>query len=482
MADHTKEPPTRPAIPALGMMSSGVPSAGPAICSSASMAAMGPEPQLTPRASTPASWSAAAAAAAVVPSATRRSSPTVSAASTGRSQARRAASTAASRWPTSLAVSMMTTSMPPSRRPSSCSLAAAPATRSDRWLGPCSGELTGPIDPATRTSRPATSRASRASWAARRLRRTVRSARPTGARRTRLAPKVSVSMRSAPAAMYSRWTAATSSGPAQHELIERGTLGHAAAVEERAHGAVEQQWSGGQPLGEGAAGVRRGRGAHARAKGTAACRSRGRDGRMAAGTSSVHPTWLAGARMGADRGRADVSSARCPLAAEPDAVDWRTHEHRPAPRRTARAPRRLRGRPRSTCWPTSSRPTPRGARPSAITSSTTAGRTSARPGGRGACPCSGVMPLRLEGFEESELSMDQRVDRHVLLEEIEKAVFGDEVLRSEAWDALRARDPAWAAACSASSPGSTPRGRSGAARCWRGWRACPSWPARPWPA
>ncbi len=44
--------------------------------------------------------------------------------------------------------------------------------------------------------------------------------------------------------------------------------------------------------------------------------------------------------------------------------------------------------------------------------------------------------LRLEGFEETALSMDQRVDRHVLLEEIEKAVFGDEVLRSEAWDAL----------------------------------------------
>lgn len=43
---------------------------------------------------------------------------------------------------------------------------------------------------------------------------------------------------------------------------------------------------------------------------------------------------------------------------------------------------------------------------------------------------------RLEAFEEGVLSTDQRVDRHVLLEEIEKAVFGEDVLRGEAWDAL----------------------------------------------
>jgi uncharacterized protein (DUF885 family) len=43
---------------------------------------------------------------------------------------------------------------------------------------------------------------------------------------------------------------------------------------------------------------------------------------------------------------------------------------------------------------------------------------------------------RLEAFDAGALSPDQRVDRHVLLEEIEKALFGEEVLRGEAWDAL----------------------------------------------
>ena len=43
---------------------------------------------------------------------------------------------------------------------------------------------------------------------------------------------------------------------------------------------------------------------------------------------------------------------------------------------------------------------------------------------------------RLAGFAEEELSPDEPVDRSILLEEIEKVVFGDEVLRSEAWDAL----------------------------------------------
>ncbi len=45
---------------------------------------------------------------------------------------------------------------------------------------------------------------------------------------------------------------------------------------------------------------------------------------------------------------------------------------------------------------------------------------------------------RLGAFDEAGLSIDERVDRHILLEEIEKVVFGDEVLRAEAWDALGA--------------------------------------------
>jgi len=43
---------------------------------------------------------------------------------------------------------------------------------------------------------------------------------------------------------------------------------------------------------------------------------------------------------------------------------------------------------------------------------------------------------RLSDFAESDLSADERVDRDILLEEIDKVVFGEEVLRSEAWDAL----------------------------------------------
>jgi uncharacterized protein (DUF885 family) len=43
---------------------------------------------------------------------------------------------------------------------------------------------------------------------------------------------------------------------------------------------------------------------------------------------------------------------------------------------------------------------------------------------------------RLASFDTAALSADQLIDRDILGEEIEKAVFGDEVLRDEAWDAL----------------------------------------------
>ena len=45
---------------------------------------------------------------------------------------------------------------------------------------------------------------------------------------------------------------------------------------------------------------------------------------------------------------------------------------------------------------------------------------------------------RLEAFDEAELDREACVDRRILLEEIEKAEFGDAVLRSEAWDPLEA--------------------------------------------
>ena len=43
---------------------------------------------------------------------------------------------------------------------------------------------------------------------------------------------------------------------------------------------------------------------------------------------------------------------------------------------------------------------------------------------------------RLEGFATAGLTADESVDRAILLEEIEKVVFGETVLRSEAWDPL----------------------------------------------
>jgi len=44
--------------------------------------------------------------------------------------------------------------------------------------------------------------------------------------------------------------------------------------------------------------------------------------------------------------------------------------------------------------------------------------------------------VRLEAMTEATLTADGRVDRHILLEEIERLVFSEDVLRGEAWDAL----------------------------------------------
>jgi uncharacterized protein (DUF885 family) len=43
---------------------------------------------------------------------------------------------------------------------------------------------------------------------------------------------------------------------------------------------------------------------------------------------------------------------------------------------------------------------------------------------------------RLAAFVDADVSADEQVDRDILVEEIEKVVFGEEILRSEAWDAL----------------------------------------------
>ena len=43
---------------------------------------------------------------------------------------------------------------------------------------------------------------------------------------------------------------------------------------------------------------------------------------------------------------------------------------------------------------------------------------------------------RLEVFDEADLSVDERVDRGILLEEIDRVVFSEETFRADAWDAL----------------------------------------------
>ena len=47
-----------------------------------------------------------------------------------------------------------------------------------------------------------------------------------------------------------------------------------------------------------------------------------------------------------------------------------------------------------------------------------------------------VTPTRLAAIDETCSRPDQRIDRLILLDEIDKVVFGDEVLRDEAWDPL----------------------------------------------
>ena len=198
--------------PAFGRIERPIASLAGPVRTSASRQATGPAPQLTPMTSTPASIRAAAAASGVVPSRRTSSSPNVRDATIGRSEAARASVLTARTSSSAENVSITNRSTPPSRRPSTCSRTAdrtsAGSIRSGPWLGPASG----PIDPATRASRPATSRASRATWAARRFRRWARSASPNAARRSRFAPNVAVSMRSAPASRYSRWMAPMRSG------------------------------------------------------------------------------------------------------------------------------------------------------------------------------------------------------------------------------------------------------------------------------
>ena len=185
--------------------------------------------------------------------------------STGRSDVPRATSSAISRDGRSENVSSTTTSMPPSSRPSSCSrnAARASASRSRASSGPIGRQ---------RPHRAAHERVAPGHLARlpRELRRapieprTLCSARPNGARRNRFAPRVTVSMSSAPASRYSRWVAVDELRPGRGQLVERCPLGHATTEQERAHRAVGEERPSGETSGEALARRHRRAGRHLR--------------------------------------------------------------------------------------------------------------------------------------------------------------------------------------------------------------------------
>ena len=151
---------------------------------------------------------------------------------------------------------------PPSSRPSICSRNAARAAASAMTGPPRAGEPSGPTEPPTSASRPLTSRASRASWAARRLSRPTCALeapgreshagwrRTTASRSARRPPRDTRGGRPRP-----------SPDGVVDELLETGSLGHAAAEQERAHPAVDEERAGGEAAPEALA--RRGRRARA---------------------------------------------------------------------------------------------------------------------------------------------------------------------------------------------------------------------------
>ena len=168
-AEYTKRPSIRCGNPALGMIDRATVAEGRPVRTSASRHTSGPAPQLTPTASTPAEARAAAAASGVAPSRARKSSPKVIWATIGMAQARLTSSMASSKVSRSPKVSRTNMSAPPSSSPSICSRKAARAMPGWGRGRPGIPVPSGPIETATRASRPAVSRASRASWAPRLL-------------------------------------------------------------------------------------------------------------------------------------------------------------------------------------------------------------------------------------------------------------------------------------------------------------------------
>ncbi len=207
-ARYMFRPSTFCGTPAFGCAESGR-STTLAIASIASSMIFGPTEQLTPTTSAPHSQSLRANAAGSVPYRPSPSACRVIWATTGRSLAER---TPAMAWRISLMsakVSRTKRSTPPAASARACSANAAAA--SSFAVGPHGSILmpSGPTAPATRTSPPAAARATRAPAS---LIAARRSSRPCSFSLNRFAPKVFVSMQSAPARMYSRWMCSTRVG------------------------------------------------------------------------------------------------------------------------------------------------------------------------------------------------------------------------------------------------------------------------------
>ena len=187
--------------PAFGWTASGMPPAAGSICSSTSWSVLEPTEQFAPSAWTPRPTRLRATSTAERPVNVTPSFVNAISATIGRSVTDRTASRASAISAKSENVSTTNASTPPSRSASACSRNATRASsavtvpRGARYLP------SGPIEPSTKTSRPALSRTSRASRTPRVLISRTRSASPWTASLKRFAPKVFVSMQSAPAAM-----------------------------------------------------------------------------------------------------------------------------------------------------------------------------------------------------------------------------------------------------------------------------------------
>ena len=218
--------PMRLGRPALGWMTTGSSPASGSICSRMSYRVLEPTEQLAPTAWMGNSRSARTTAAGARPKNVTPSSVNATWATIGRSVSARMASTACCISTGSEKVSTMKASTPPSSSPSACSKKAARASSGSTEPSGARYRPSGPMEPSTKTSRPMLSRTSRARRAPLRLISRTRPADPCIPSLKRFAPKVFVSMQSAPAWMYSVWMLWTIFGSVSFSTskqVSRGT-------------------------------------------------------------------------------------------------------------------------------------------------------------------------------------------------------------------------------------------------------------------